>query len=158
MTSFCDVTWWRYIVLCCHVMAWHQTIGHNFVLCHSNQKKVRKIAQTSHFLTWWPWPLTYDLDHHTWPWYGPGWHTCQISCPCVKRFCLESADRRTHRQTDRHTDRTDSITSTADAGGNEIDRSWPNQSNWRRCLHGFKNAWAGKGFTMSKLLRILAIG
>ena len=113
LKSFCPndvifyVTWRQDVVLCCHMMPWYETIGHGFVSCHSNQKKASKIAWKSHFLTWQPWPLIYDLDHRTWPICGPGWHIYQISCLCVKWFCRESAD----------TDRTDSITSTADAGG-----------------------------------------
>ncbi len=96
---------WRYFL--CHMMArrqadktsWQHTIGQGFVWCLSNLKKVSRIAQKSHFLAWWPWPLIYDLDHQIWPRYGPSRNTRQISCLYVKRFSRENADRQTDRQT-----------------------------------------------------------
>ncbi len=112
MPLFCDFTWR------CDIKLWHHMIGQGFVWCLSNQEKVSRIGRTSHFLTWWPWPLTYDFDHQTWPRDGPVWPTCQISCPYIKWFSHQSADRWTHTQTHRHTDtQDDSVTSTADAGG-----------------------------------------
>ena len=80
---------------------WHHTIiviGHYFVSCHSNQKKVSRIARKSYFLIWWPWPLIYDLDLQTCPKYDPGWLTCKMLCPYVKRFSHESAELQTHTQ------------------------------------------------------------
>ncbi len=91
MTSY--VIWWL------HMTFWHHTVGHDFVSCHSNQKMVSWIAQKSHFLIWWPWLLTYDLDLSTWPRYEPGWPTCTISAPYVKRFSRESAELQTHTHT-----------------------------------------------------------
>ncbi len=56
---------------------------------------------TSHwknvFLTWWPWPLTYDLDLRTWPRYPSTWPSCKNSGPYVCPFTCESE---THRPTD----------------------------------------------------------
>ncbi len=48
------------------------------------------------FLTWWPWPLTYDLDLdlRTWPRYPSAW-PCQNSGLYVCPFTCESE---THRQ------------------------------------------------------------
>ena len=51
------------------------------------------------FLTWWPWPLTYDLDLWTWPRYPSTWPTHQRSGLYVCPFSRESV----HRQTDTHT-------------------------------------------------------
>ena len=70
--SWCNVT---------YMTSWHNSIGQGFVSCNSNQNKVSRIVRKSHFLTCWPWPLTYDLDHHTWPRYDLGWCPCKISCP-----------------------------------------------------------------------------
>ena len=101
-------------------------IGQDFASCLSNQKNVSIIAWKSHFLTWWPWPLTYELDHRTWPRYGSGRPACQIPCLYAKRFNRESADRRT----DTLTDGTDSITSTAGAGGNDLSSHCQNKKNY----------------------------
>ena len=105
LKSFCpnDVTLWR------HMRVWHQVVASQDVLTSHNRQwicimplKSEKSQWNcpditfSHLMT-----LTYDLDHRTWPRYGPGWPTSKISCPYVKRFSRESADRRTHRQTDR---------------------------------------------------------
>ena len=91
LKSFCqnDVILWR------HMTAWRQHVASQevltshdrpgFVSCLSNQKKVSRITR-SHFLTWWPWPLTYDLDNQTWPRYGAGRPPCQISCLYVQQF------------------------------------------------------------------------
>ncbi len=54
-----------------------------------------------HFLTPWPWPLTYDLDLHTWPRYLTTWPPCSNSSLYV---CPLGWDSETDRQTDRHTD------------------------------------------------------
>ncbi len=53
-----------------------------------------------YFLTWWPWPLTYDLDLITWPRYSPIWLPWQNSCLYVPPFGWDSE---TDRQTDTHT-------------------------------------------------------
>ncbi len=53
----------------------------------------------SRFSTWWPWPLTYDLGHRTWPRYYPDTPLCQIWCLYVKRFSCERAEWRTHGHT-----------------------------------------------------------
>ncbi len=42
------------------------------------------------FLTWWPWPLTYDLDLQTWPRYHSTWPTYQNSRLHVCPFTAES--------------------------------------------------------------------
>ncbi len=51
------------------------------------------------FLTWWPWPLTYDPDLQTWPRYFSTRPACQNSGPYVCPFGRERGN--TH--TDRHT-------------------------------------------------------
>ncbi len=57
---------------------------------------------TSHrktFLTWWPWPLTYDLDLRTWARYPSTWPTCQNAGLYVCPFGRESeTDRQNHTQ------------------------------------------------------------
>ncbi len=58
-----------------------------------------------HFLTWWPWPLTYDLDLWTWPRYSSTGHTHQKSCPYVCPFSRESGNTHTDRHTDTQTHR-----------------------------------------------------
>ena len=68
-------------------------------------------------LTWWPWPLTYDLDHQSRPRFYQGQSLCQILWPNIKWFGRESADILTHRQTHIHTEGSVFLTSTADAGG-----------------------------------------
>ncbi len=83
------------------------------------QAKIDKIQvsniRKSRFLIWWPWPLTYDLDH----WSRSRGDQCQslyqFSGPYVNSFGCDSANWHTAR----HTNRTDFITLTADAGGNE---------------------------------------
>ena len=52
-----------------------------------------------HFLTSWPWPLTYDLDLQTWPRYPSTWPTYRNSSLYVCPFGRESGNRYTHRQT-----------------------------------------------------------
>ena len=49
------------------------------------------------FLTWWPWPLAYDLDLQNWTRESPIWSTCQNSSLYVCPFIRESE---THTQTD----------------------------------------------------------
>ncbi len=66
------------------------------------------------------WQLTYDLALRTRPGYCPATSWRLILCPYVKRFCRESADRQTDGQTDGRTDETDSIISTAEAGGKKV--------------------------------------
>ncbi len=86
------------------------------------QAKTRKL----HFSTKWPWPLTYDRDHQTCPRGHQGQSLYQILWPYVNWFSLESVHKLTHthtqtdRQTDRQTDHSVFITSTADAGGNNL--------------------------------------
>ncbi len=53
----------------------------------------------SHFLTSWPWPSTYDLDHHTWPRFYLGKCVYQFSSPYLKRFSCECAELYTHTHT-----------------------------------------------------------
>ena len=52
-----------------------------------------------HFLTLWPWPLTYDLDLWTWPRYPSTWPTHQKSGSYVCPFSRESGNRHTDTQT-----------------------------------------------------------
>ncbi len=103
LTSSGDVMWCNEVIPCCHMTSWYHTMGQDFIWGYSNQKTLL-------------WPLIYDLDHRT----RPRFHQCQslyqFWCPYIKRFGRESAD---YTQTDRHTNGTDSITSTADAGGND---------------------------------------
>ena len=49
-----------------------------------------------HFLTSWPWPLTYDLDHWTSPRFYLGQCAHRFSSPYLKRFSHESAKLQTH--------------------------------------------------------------
>ena len=59
-------------------------------------EKPKKIT----FLTEWPWPLTYDLDHQIWPRFHQGQFLYQVLCPYVKRFGSESAEELTDGRTD----------------------------------------------------------
>ena len=79
---------------------------------------MKKKSWKSRFLTWWPWPLTYDLHHRSHPRYDQGQSLNQLLWSYDTRFSCESTNRQTDRQTDRHTDGTVFITSTANAGGN----------------------------------------
>ena len=97
---------------------WHHfMMSHDGVTSHHRPRfcyhpiQIRRIARKSHFLTWWTYPLTYDLDHRTWPRYGPGWPTRKISFTYIKQFGRENADTHRHMH--------NSITLNADAGGNK---------------------------------------
>ncbi len=48
-----------------------------------------------HYLTSWPWPVTYDLDIRFWPRYPPTWPACKNSSPYVCPFSRESDNRQT---------------------------------------------------------------
>ncbi len=77
--------------------------GHYITSHHKPQwlyMEILRLKPKSRFLTSWPWPLTYDLGHWTWPRYFPGRPPCKISCPHVKRLGCESAHRHTHTQTE----------------------------------------------------------
>ncbi len=74
---------------------------------------IRPKTPLKHFLTSWPWPLTYDLDLWTWPRYPSTWPTHKKSGPYVCPFSRESGN--THR----HTDNVKTITPVADAGCKE---------------------------------------
>ena len=111
---------WRHVMQWRHMTSrhdqmtsWHHTIGQDLIFVHSHQK-ILKMA----FLTSWPWPLTYDLDQQTHSRYYQCQPLYQISWPCVKWFGCESANKQTH--THRHTNGSVSISSTADAGGNNV--------------------------------------
>ncbi len=93
-----DVIAWR------HVTLWRHGLTSYDVLCHGreilqNQNHLK--FRNSRFSTWWPWPLTYDLDLQTHPRYYQGQCLHQILGPYVKRFSRESVHRHTHRHTDR---------------------------------------------------------
>ncbi len=75
--------------------SWCHTIGQGLVFVHSNQKTWK-----SRFLTRWLWTLTYDLN-------SSKILSRLIPVPNVKLFSRESANTRTHRQTDRHKHRGD---------------------------------------------------
>ncbi len=60
---------------------------------------IRQKTSVKHFLTCWPWPLTYDLDLRTWPRYSSNWPTHQRSGLYVCPFGRESVHRQTDRQT-----------------------------------------------------------
>ncbi len=99
ITSYCDV-----MTSTLHI--WHHHISFEIDQIRNSWK--------SHFLASWPWPLTYDLDHRTWPRFYLGQCPYQFLSPYLKWFSCESAELQTH--THRHTDGTDSITSTAFRG------------------------------------------
>ena len=98
---------WHHDVVWRHDIRWHHRMSYDVMWRHmtSHHKpsgctlKSYPYAPKSQFLTLWPWPLTYDLAHRTWPRYGPGRPLCKISYPYVTRFNCESA----HRRTDTHT-------------------------------------------------------
>ena len=89
MTSFCDVTW-------------HHRPGY-FVrsLIRYQVLQIRKTWKIT-FLTKWPWPLTYDLDHRTRSRFHQGQSLYQVSCPHANGLALRVL---TNWQTDRHTER-----------------------------------------------------
>ncbi len=66
---------------------------------------IRPKTHVKHFLTWWPWPLTYDLDLWTWPRYPSIWPTYQKAGPYVLPFGRESGNTQTDRHTHTHTHR-----------------------------------------------------
>ena len=113
-----------YVIRRCNVMAWcHMTLWcHGVtsydVLCHGReivQSRNHLKLQNSHFSTWWPWllTLTFKLIQDI-------IKVNLIMGPYVKRFSRECI----HRHPDTQTDGTDSIPSTADAGGNEHSPSY----------------------------------
>ncbi len=82
-----------------NVLTSHDRPGFSIMPFKSEESQYNcPIITFSHLVT-----LTFDLDHQTWPRYGPGRPTCQISCLYVRRFSHESADRRTCTQKHRHT-------------------------------------------------------
>ncbi len=66
---------------------------------HDNALRSQWNVPNKHFLTSWPWPLTYDLDLLTWPRYPSTWLPCQNSSSHVCSFGRESGNRQTHRHT-----------------------------------------------------------
>ncbi len=98
----CDVIQWGHMTSRHHAMTSHdvmcQTIGQGLVSVNSNKKTLKKT-----FLTWWPWPLTYDLEHQNCPRCHQGQSLYQISWPYIKRFSCESANRQTHWHTHTYT-------------------------------------------------------
>ncbi len=112
------VTWWHNVtshdvmsccdITCCHIIG-HvtQMVPHICPFCSNT---------TLWNVTWWPWPFTYDPDLVSQPSYGQGQLPYQKSRSLVKRFGQESA----HRQTDTQKEGSDSMTSTADAGGKKL--------------------------------------
>ncbi len=78
-------------------VVWHDILCHNKVNCALIFTFY--MPRKSRFFTWWPWPLTYDLEYRTRPRYCPDTSLHQFSCLYVKPFGRESV----HRQTDRRT-------------------------------------------------------
>ena len=71
--------------------------------------------------------MTYDLDHQARLRFYQGQSLYEILCPNVKRFGHESADELTDGNTERRKQGTDSVTSTADAGGKNMSVELHNQ-------------------------------
>ena len=71
--------------------------SYSFFLVHrqGSQKSIK--LHIEHFLTSWPWPLTYDLDLLIWPRYLSTWPPCKNSSLHV---CSFGQDSETDRQTD----------------------------------------------------------
>ena len=108
--SISDVICRPDIMLWPHMTSWCHTIGQETMWSHSNQNK----WEQSRFSTWWPWTLTYDLDLWTHLRY------CHGTCPhkLQAHISIHSAVRVvTNTHPHGHTEGTDSITLTADAGG-----------------------------------------
>ncbi len=95
-----------------------------------------KIDRKSRFSTWWPWPLTYDLDHRTCLRFYQGQ---PLWCQYVKWFGRESANELTDRRKDTQKHGTDSITSTADAGGSRGNKL-------------VQNIWDGLSFSQIRII------
>ena len=119
-----DVILWRHLTAWRHALMSHDVLtslhGPRFCIMPFKSEQVwAELHENHNFspgdLDLWPWPLIYDLDHRTWPRYVLGRCPCKISCPYNKQFSCKSAHRHTHG--------TDSITSTADAGGKNRDGS-----------------------------------
>ncbi len=100
VTSRHDVTWRPDVTPWCYVAhLWYYVISE----CMYQPRLADLKFQKSHFLTWWPWPLTYDLDHRTHVRYRQGQSLHQILGPYIKRFRRERAEWQTHTQTDGQT-------------------------------------------------------
>ncbi len=76
--------WWLsknllVISICCII----QLTSASLARCVSNTGwtcfRLNVLGSESRFGTWWPWPLTHDLDLQGRPWYYQGAPTCQIS-------------------------------------------------------------------------------
>ncbi len=80
VTSGREVTWRPDII------PWAKVLYHAIQI----STKLSTIGLNHNFSIRWPWPLTYDLDHHTWSRCGLGRCLCKISCPHIKRFSRES--------------------------------------------------------------------
>ena len=94
-TSWCDVTWR------CDVMAWRQMTSCHDRMCKDlTHQKLRK----SRFSTWWPWPLTYDLDlqSHLRYYQGQSIHQIRVSKSNASAVrALTDRHTRTHTLTHR---------------------------------------------------------
>ncbi len=81
---------------CCRkasFISWSVSVTSWLLLQHYDE-----ISSEKRVLTWWPWPLTYDLVHQTWPIYPPTWPTYQNSRLYV---CPSGSESETHRHTHR---------------------------------------------------------
>ena len=84
------------------ITMWHQMASQHHTMLSQNIIWHDKV-NLRRFFTWWPWPLTYDLEHRTHPKSYQGPPLCRNLRPFVTRFSRERADRGKHRQTDRQT-------------------------------------------------------
>ena len=90
-------------ILCMRMRQIHSTLCLTGTVIAPQRPKFN--CQKSRYLTWWPWPLTYHLDHKTWLRYYKGASPHQNSCPYVERFSGESAELQTDTDTPTHTGR-----------------------------------------------------
>ncbi len=73
---WCDISIYWYIKSKADAICWKRTMSFRQ---HTITKNMQcKVLENKVFLTLWPWPLTYDLDIHTWPWYENLVYCCKV--------------------------------------------------------------------------------
>ncbi len=105
-----DVIPWPHVISWCRSVMSHEVTPYAIMISHGNSLQAE--AWKSHFLTLWPWPLTYELDLQFQPNVKVNFHTKNQGHRSNSLAVRVFTDRHTHRSTDD----SNSMTLTADVG------------------------------------------